>query len=381
MDSLISGISLFDAFLILFSIIPLLILNLTTIFNIIFGPYLRKELPLTKSPRVSVLIPARNEVFNIENCVRSIMKQDYSDFELIICDDNSTDGTYELLNELKKEFNNLKLIKGTELPNDWLGKNWACNQLSQYASGSVLIFTDADNTHSPTAITRTIAYMQRYDLDLASAFPQQITKSFYELLIVPIIDIIIYSGLPLWATRYLPNSSFAAANGQWIAMSTEAYSKSGGHSAVRNEIVEDVALSRLFKKLGFNILTMIGTDVIYCRMYSSLNEIRQGLSKNLFGLTGFNTSTFLILLFLGIYAVVLPFVFLLFGFHGNLVVLSIVLNLFLRLLHAYAFRHNVLISLVLHPLAMIGAVLIAFESLYKTKTEKIVWKDRTIRQL
>ncbi|MBS3999976.1 MAG: glycosyltransferase [Desulfobulbaceae bacterium] len=380
MDSILPEFGNIDIILIIFSIIPLLILNLTTLFNIIFGPYLRKEFPLSNSPKVSVLIPARNEVNNIKNCIKSILEQDYSDFELIVLDDNSDDGTYELLCELQFQHPKLTVVKGKELPDDWLGKNWACHQLSQYANGDIFIFTDADNKHSPIAITRTVAYIQRYGLDFASAFPQQITNSFSEKLIVPMIDLIIYSGLPLWATRFVPHKAFAAANGQWIAMIKDAYLKSGGHSAVRQEIAEDVALSKLFKSLRFKILTMIGTDVVYCRMYTNLHEIRQGLSKNLFALAGFNTAVFIILLMLGLSSTVMPFVFLLFGIHGNSLFLSIMLNLMLRFLQALAFRHNVMVSVILHPVSIIGTFFIALESLYRTKKGKNVWKERKIQR-
>jgi len=303
-----NNISFMESVLIVAGLIPLFILLFTTVINIIFGPFLRKSYPISDTPKVSVMVPARNEEDNIENCIRSIMNQNYRNFELIVLDDNSTDRTYEILRQLQKEFSNLKVIKGLELPNGWLGKNYACKQLSDNATGAIFVFTDADNTHSPNALTNTVAYMQRFELDLLSAFPQQKTLTFFEKLIVPIIDLIIYSGLPLWTTLFVPYRAFAAANGQWIAFNSKTYNAVGGHEAVKSQIVEDVEFAKLFKTKSYRTLTTIGTDVVFCRMYKSLPEIRQGLSKNLFGLTGYNPTLFLIILLIAIISMVLPFV-------------------------------------------------------------------------
>lgn len=379
MFDFLSNMNLFDVYLILFGFIPIFILVITTLFNLTFGPFLRKIYPINHQPAVSVLVPARNEEKNIENCVRSLMSQDYSDFELIVLDDNSSDNTFAILKNLQTEFPQLNILKGQLLPQDWLGKNFACKQLADNAQGEILIFTDADNTHSKFAIRNTIAYMSKYKLDLLSAFPQQITQNFFEKLLVPIIDIIIYSGLPLWTTLYIPNRAFAAANGQWIAFKKDSYDSVGGHYAVKSQVVEDVEFARLFKSKGHRILTTIGTDVVFCRMYSSLKEIRTGLSKNLFGLTGYNSFLFFLILLIAFSSMVLPFILFPLNFSGKLLILLIIMNLILRIVHSLAFRHDLLISLLLHPFSIIGIVLIATESFYKTLTGKIVWKERKIQ--
>ncbi len=124
----------------------------------------------------------------------------------------------------------------------------------------------------------------------------------------------------------------------------------------------------------------IGTDVVFCRMYSTLREIRIGLSKNLYGLTGYNAILFSLLLFIIFSAMMLPYILFLINFSGKLLILLILMNLFLRIMHSLAFRHDLLIAVILHPLSITGIGAVAIESFYKTITGKIVWKERKIQK-
>ncbi len=290
-----------------FSFIFLFIFIFTSLINVIFGPFLKREKVSQVSPFVSILIPARNEEKNIEKVIESILKQNYPSFELIILNDNSTDRTYEFAIQLISNVDNAKIINGSPLPDGWLGKNWACKQLSDESKGEILIFTDADNFFDENAISKTLNIINRYNLDMFSVFPQQITNTFWETLIIPIIDLIIYSGLILRTTLLISSSAFAAANGQWIAVKRKAYFEIGGHQAVLNHIVEDVALSRVFKKNKKRILTGAGSGVVFGKMYSNFTEIWNGLSKNVFGLTDFKTIPFFMILAIIILTSVLPY--------------------------------------------------------------------------
>ena len=267
-----------------FIIASLLIFLTIAIFNIIFGPFLKQKHELSSKPLVSVLIPARNEEKNIGGCLQSLLAQNYDHFEIRVLDDESTDRTAAIAQEYVNQNSPIRVHSGKPLPEGWTGKNWACHQLSQQAKGDILIFTDADNRFEPAAISYTIGWMQRYQLAMFSVFPQQITSSLFEKLIVPVIDLLLYASLILWLTYHSRFSSLAAANGQWIAIQREAYEKIGGHQAVRRQIVEDVELSRLAKRNGIKILTGAGTDMVYGHMYHSAREVWDGFSKNLFGL-------------------------------------------------------------------------------------------------
>lgn len=362
----------------MFSLIFLIVFITTVILNSIFGPFLKKE-KLTKDfPFVSILIPARNEERNIENVIESIKKQNYPNYELIILNDNSIDNTYNIAKKAIQPIQKAKIINGIELPTDWLGKNWACKQLADESKGEILIFTDADNFFDENAISKTVNIINRYKLDMFSVFPQQITSSFWEKLIIPIIDLIIYSGLILKTTLLVPLSAFAAANGQWIAVRRKSYFEIGGHQSVKNHIVEDVALSRVFKQSNKRILTGAGTEVVFGKMYSNFSEIWHGLSKNVFGLTNFKTIPFFIILIVFIFTSVIPYIsiFVKEYFYFSLILIS--LNIFWRGLLAINFKHNLLLSIILHPISIIIFVIIGLNSFYQSKYGVLNWKGRKI---
>lgn len=353
-------------------------LLVVALFNAFTAPMLKKRLPLQYHPPVSVLVPARNEEKNIANCIKGLISQDYSDFEIIVLNDHSEDRTAEIVHQFGALDSRVKLIEGEALPEGWTGKNWACHQLSQAARGELLIFTDADNLHATTAIANTVGWMQKLDLGLFSAFPQQITVTLAEKLVIPIIDLFVYAALPLWLTYYARSPSLAAANGQWIAFTREAYQQIGGHQEVRNQIVEDVELSRLAKRKGIRILTSPGTGVVLGRMYNSLRETWDGFSKNLFGLMGYKTTPFFIVLLVLLSSCVLPYI--LVGLSPLTIVASITiaLNLLLRLVLVLKYKHPALTSLVLHPLAIIFTTMIALNSFRCYRRGRVQWKGREI---
>ena len=267
----------------------IIILSLTfilviTLLNAITAPSLRKKIACKDIPLVSVLIPVRNEKRNIQRCLEDLLSQDYPLYEIIVLDDHSDDGSGELVKKIAADIPHLRLFMGKKIPHGWIGKNWACHQLSVLARGEILIFTDADNRYAEDAVSRTVAWIQEYRCDLFSAFPQQCTKTMFEKLIVPTVYMTVYCYLPLWLTYYSRFSSLAAANGQWIAFTKNAYRSIGGHERVKGRIVEDIELARLVKKNKMRIITAAGTCSVYARMYHNRKEVWDGFSKNLFGL-------------------------------------------------------------------------------------------------
>jgi chlorobactene glucosyltransferase len=127
---------------------------LVALYNVIAGPRLKDAPESQSSPRVSIMVPARNEEHNVERCIHSLMQQDYADFQVLALDDHSTDRTKHILDTLAGEYSNLQVLTGVDLPADWTGKNWACHQLSEHADGDIFIFTDADNWHAPDAVRK-----------------------------------------------------------------------------------------------------------------------------------------------------------------------------------------------------------------------------------
>lgn len=351
---------------------------LTVLINGTLGPYLRDfKKHKTREKKVSILVPARNEERNIARVLNSLILQKYPNLEIIILDDNSTDATAAIASEYALRDSKIKVLSGSDLAQAWLGKNWACKQLADIATGDILIFTDADNFHHPDAVSNTLSAMEKLNLDMLSAFPQQKTSSFWEKLIVPMIDLIVYSGLILWSSRYIPHKAFAAANGQWIAVKKDAYDKIGGHAAVKHHIVEDVALARCFKQKGHKTLVAAGTGIVFGKMYDSFCEIWFGLSKNLFGLTNFKSLPFLGLMS-GLFAIsLLPFILLFSQKFFQFALIMIAANLVWKILLAVFYKHNFL-SVALFPLAALVFIAIGINSFIQSKWGELQWKGRRI---
>jgi len=383
LDLLSSQIEIFTSspltlIIILIIFVLLLIINITAIINAIWGPKLKNPPANSSSPKVSILVPARNESHNIAESIESLANQDYPNYEVLILDDNSEDKTYETAQSTAEKYQNVSVIKGEELPQGWLGKNYACYQLSQKATGEIFIFTDADNRHSKNAVRNTVAFLEHYKLDMLSAFPQQITNTFFEKLLVVIMDVIVYSGLIFWTTKLFKSSAFSAANGQWIAIRENVYANIGGHKAVKSEIVEDVAIARLTKKMGFTMLLTAGTSIVFGKMYSSFSEIWNGYSKNTYGLTGNNTIVFLLIIFISFLVNFVPYALLMTElFLIGLLLIAMIITW--RLVLSLALKHNILISIILHPIAILIFIAIAINSFAISKTSQHSWKGRNIK--
>ena len=363
----------------LISIVLLAVVLAVALFNAATAPMLKKSIGfLQKHPRVSVLIPARNEAANIGACIEGFLSQNYDNFEILVLDDQSTDQTGTIIEKFSEQHPEIQAIRGKPLPAGWLGKNWACHQLSEYANGEILIFTDADNCPAPNAIANTVAYMQKWELGLFSAFPEKVTVTLAEKLVVPVVDMFVYAGLPLWLTYFSRFPSLAAASGLWIAFTREAYQQVGGHQAVSDQIVEDVELSRLGKKSGIRILTSAGTRVVSCRMYHSFSEVWNGFSKNLFGLVRYKTILFFILMLCLFTMCVLPYITAWFPPLRALSTVAIVMNIAMRMVLALKYRHPFWTSVILHPLGILLTLLIGINSCFQVRRGHLQWKGRQI---
>jgi chlorobactene glucosyltransferase len=363
--------------LLIFAFIPLVIMFLTATINAAFGPFLKKKYSINKYPKVSVLIPARNEEKNIRNCLQSIYLNDYPDFEVIVLDDNSTDDTLDIIRDCSAKYHNIKYLEGSALPEGWLGKTWACHQLSEKAEGEILIFTDADNTYNTKAILNTVGYIDRFKLDFLSAFPEQKTRTFAEKLIVPMIDLIAYSFFILWSSYFVKFSIFIEANGQWLAVKRKSYLELNGHQSVKDKIVEDTELGRIFKKNKKRTMTVAGSGIVFGKMYDSFREIWQGLSKNLFGIAGYNSALFFTLVAILACSTLLPYSFIF--IHEYILLFALIVNLIWRAILSLRFNKSSFItSMIFHPISVILFVGIAINSYFQSIRGTIEWKGRKI---
>jgi len=277
--------------------IPLIILTIITLINYFDkNNYIFNYIPKQKhNLKVSVLIPAKNEINRIGQCLSSLQIQDYPNIEIIVLDDDSDDGTYDFVSE---NFN-VNIIRGMERPQGWVGKNWACFQLANQANGDIIIFTDADNYFERSAISKSVGYLIENNYDMMSVFPEIHNESISERVFVPLVDNILTSFLPLSLVRKTSEVSLSAANGQWIIIKKDVYFSIGGHEKVKNNYAEDISLAKLLKENKYKISTLLGRDLIYTRMYTNFNEIYNGFSKNMYYMMGGNIfSNLIFILFL-----------------------------------------------------------------------------------
>lgn len=235
-------------------------------------------------PLVSVLIPARNEERCIERCVRSLATQDYPNIEILVLDDQSHDRTPEIVTTIAREHPSVRLLQGSPLPNGWVGKPWACQQLGREARGDLLLFVDADTWFAPEAIGRMVTAMRESGADVVSAIPWEETVTYGERLAIPTVHIAFLSPVPLdWIERH-SNPDLAIAIGQFLGFTREIYERIDGHELVADRILDDLGIARVVKRHGGRILIVSAVESVGCRMYQSWDEVRRGFAKNAFAL-------------------------------------------------------------------------------------------------
>ncbi|MDW8425596.1 MAG: glycosyltransferase family 2 protein [Meiothermus sp.] len=246
--------------------------------NLGLFPVLRREQLQGKRPTVSLLVPARNEAHNLRETLPGMLIQGVQ--EILVLDDHSTDGTAEVVEAFSRQDARVRLLPGLPKPEGWMGKTWACHQLAQAAQGEVLLFTDADVYWQKHGVRAVLARMEREQAGLVSVYPHQMTLSLAERVLLPLIDdvLLCYLPYPLVAT---PFPSAAAANGQVMAFTRQTYLASGGHAAVRGEVLEDVRLAQKTKAAGERLALALGGGLVAVRMYRSFQEMAEGLGKNL----------------------------------------------------------------------------------------------------
>lgn len=231
-------------------------------------------------PAISVLIPARNEESSIAAAVESVLASQGVELELIVLDDHSEDRTAAIVREFAIRDSRVRLETAPPLPPDWCGKQHACYSLARLARHDILTFLDADVRLHPEALARMIAFQQQSGAELVSGFPRQETGTVLEKLVIPLINWLLISYLPMAAMRSTRKPEFGAGCGQWFLTIRSAYEQVGGHAAVRHSLHDGVTLPRAYRRAGFRTDIADATDLAVCRMYRSAGQVWNGLAKN-----------------------------------------------------------------------------------------------------
>jgi chlorobactene glucosyltransferase len=354
-------------------------------------------------PLVSVLVPARNEARRIVPCLQSLCRQDYPNYEIIVLDDHSEDDTARVVTELgfgREPGSARRLLAGAALPEGWTGKAWACQQLAAAARGSYLLFTDADTLHEPPALGAFVGHAQSTGAGLLSAWPHQVTRTWSERAVIPLVYVLLLGALPHGILIYLQHRpdkarrgrrewlrSLGAANGQYMLFRRDVYELIGGHAAVRAHLVEDVLLGRLVAERtgeGVKLVNCDGSRLVHCRMYESFADLWEGFTKNL--RPAFSESQLSFWIFGAVQAAGLffPFVWVcLPGLSGRwywLPVLQVIWLYALRAALTARFRTSWL-GAWLHPLGHGLSLVIGLNSWRLSARKGVVWKGRVYKMV
>jgi hypothetical protein len=333
----------------------------------VFAPPRRRD----DSAQVSILIPARDEEQNIGAAVEAALANEGA--EVLVLDDGSTDRTYEIVAEIAAREPRLRLIDGDALPHGWVGKNFACAQLAAAASQRLLLFADADVRLSPDAAANLAGSMQDCGAQLISGVPRQEVGTFSEKLLVPLIHFLLLGFLPLSRMRRSTHPAYGSACGQLIMVDRQAYDGSGGHSGIRGNVHDGLALPKQFRRSGFATDLVDVTDLATCRMYRRDGDVWRGLSKNTHeGLGAPSRIVPVTILLLG--GQVLPFALLATG--SGVAITAAVLALLPRVIAARRFGQP-LLGVLLHPIAVVALLAIQWVGLVRwMRCDSVAWKGR-----
>src|SRR5713226_5714664 len=239
---------------------------------------------MTPPPIVSAIVPARNEEETITAAVESLAAQPEI-AEVLVVNDQSTDRTSDVLQSLTARFSKLWSFETGELPESWVGKNYALSKGAAAAKGHWLLFTDADAVHLPGSTGRALETAAKRDAAVVSYSPEQVMKTWWEKALIPFVYARLAQNFS-YADVSDPSSPVAAANGQYLLIRRDAYEAIGGHRSVSGDVLEDVALARRAKQAGFRLYFAPGQGIARTRMYRSFAAMWQGWTKNLYRLLG-----------------------------------------------------------------------------------------------
>lgn len=375
----------------------LLILSLLSYLEARNPPRLRVDLPPSlppAPPRVSIVVPARNEEENLPGCLESLLAQDYPNFEIVVLDDRSTDRTGLLVEALAGRDPRVRLLRGRPLREGWLGKSHAIHQAVQKATGEWLLFVDADTLHHPRSLTAAMSHVLRQKVDMLSLYPHFLCKTFWERVIQPAVGrmILIAGPVNLVNSRRPIFRMFYMAIGQFILIRRAVYEAVGGHEAIRARVTEDVELARGVKRAGYALNFLYGTDALQTRMYDNFADLWRGWSRSFFPAMGNNTPLAVIQTLLLFVFGTLPYLnlpvtglLILLGFSGPILWSLFLLGLFqvgLLMLATYHVRKRLgeyPEYFYTCPLGGIMVQWIALHSLlsYALKMQ-VLWKDRDL---
>ena len=370
--------------------ISLLIIAFFTVVTGVTNFLWLKKIPTSKnisdSKLVSILIPARNEADVIESTIKSIINQSYKNYELIILDDNSSDSTKAIIQKHAKLNSKIEMINGLSLPEGWLGKNWACHQLSEKAEGEYILFMDADTILDKFILEDSVIALQKEKIDLLSLVPGRDTKLIADHAMKKIISWFIVCWLPMKLAINLNAPFLSATFGQFMLFKKSSFNDIGGFEAIKDNPVDDFQLGRNIKKNLFKWMLFDAAFRITTRTYNTNKDLISGYSKNIFPAVGYSISIFLVIFLILISFVLgstIPIILYALGILQNQQLILLCVSLLILLFISWEivtirFKYSIFTPFSF-PLLISLILLLALRSFIDNVFYSSTWKGRSYR--
>ena len=334
---------------------------------------------------VSILIPARNEYHNLKRCLDSLINLDYSNIEILVLNDRSTDQTAELVENYQKIDKRIQLLQGNDLPDGWIGKHWACHQLSESAKGTIILFMDADTVLANTIVSKAVLAMNKQSSDLLSLVPGRKANCLIEKLTFPFIDWMTLCWLPVKLASSSKSAYLSANFGQFMMFRKEAYISIGGHSYLRENLLDDFELGREIKRNGLKWSLYDGSKDVTTRMYSRSREAFTGLSRSIFPVFDYRISAFILAVAILSSLAILPQLYIInYSLYGTSDQFLIFLSYFSMIMLSLSwlvtcikFNHN-LLTVLIYPIIIFVTISIGIHSVFTNMTGTTSWKERRV---
>ncbi len=349
-----------------------------TFFRTILNLALVRRLPSAapdEGPLVSVIVPARNEERMVERSIRALHAQTYRNLEVIVVNDRSVDATGAILERIAAEDSRLHVIRGEEPPPGWLGKPWALHQGSRRVSGEMLLFVDADIIYAPQAVAGAVAAFQEAGVSMIALLPKFEMEGFWENVAIPQLAVFAFSFFPAWFSNRTRIALLALGGGTGNMILRTDYEAIGGHEALKESVVDDVALARLVRRSGRRSVAYRADDLVSVRIYHGAREIIEGFTKNMFVVLGQSYFWTLVSVVLGILFHVWPYVAAFMGDPVSIATVGVITVT--RVVLFRSLRYPLSYALWAHPLMVLFWGWISLRSAWLLGIRKqLVWRGR-----
>ncbi len=233
-----------------------------------------------QAPLISICVPARNEEESLAHSLPRFLGQDYPNYEVLVVNDRSDDGTSRLLSQFSNH-PRLRVLEGTEPPSGKVGKCWALDQAQNAARGEYLCFSDADIDYEADTLSSAVRAREESNADLIVYLPRMRMETFAERLLMPCFSYVLLFSTPIYQINRDQRPSNGHGNGVLMLVGRRAYHAVGGHAALLDEVVDDITLSQRIVQAGFRQRIYDASDLVSLRMYAGFRGVWEGLSKNL----------------------------------------------------------------------------------------------------